>query len=128
MIEETGLLYEKLQKKYKRIVKKNMEALKVYRSQFDTLINVYSGMLAQYEILTQRLIDNDFDIEVETQRGGTRKSATATALERLRFDLAVYSDRLMLSPKALSSGKPGGGKGNKVSKLGEALSKLNKGG
>ena len=126
MTEEAGLLYEKLQKKYKRIVKKSMEALKVYRPQFDTLINVYSGMLAQYEILTQRLIDSDFDIEVETQRGGTRKSATATALERLRFDLAVYSDRLMLSPKALSGGKVN--KKKELSKLSEALSELNKGG
>lgn len=126
MTEPTGLLYEKLQKKYKRIVKKSMEALKVYQPQFDTLINVYSGMLAQYEILTQRLIDSDFDIEVETQRGGTRKSATATALERLRIDLAAYSDRLCLNPQSMKTGKPGSGK--KVSKLGEALSKLDKGG
>mgnify|MGYP001953577405 CR=1 FL=1 len=124
MAESSGL-YEKLQKKYKRTVKANMQELKVYQPQFDTLINVYSGMLAQYEILTQRLIDNEFNIEVETQRGGTRKSATATALERLRADLVIYSDRLMLSPKALVNTKTDPKRGH--SKLDQVLSELTKG-
>lgn len=126
MAEPDGLLYQKLQKKYKRIVKKNMEALKTYQPQFDTLINVFAGMLAQFEILTRRLIDSDLDIEVETERGGTRKSATVTAIERLRIDIAAYSDRLCLNPQSRKTGKPGSG--NKVSKLGEALSKIDKGG
>ena len=82
-----------------------MISLDVYRSEFDTLIEIYSGMLAQYDIITERLIDSKFDIEVETQRGGSRKSATATAQEKLRTDLIMYSDRLMLNPKALRNAK-----------------------
>ena len=118
-------MYEKRFKNYRRIVKKSMKALDVYQPQFDTLIDVYAGLLAQYEILVQRLIDSDFNIEVETQRGGARKSATATALERLRSDLITYSDRLMLNPKALMGAKMDIGK--ETSKLAQVLSQLNKG-
>ena len=82
-----------------------MISLNVYKAEFDTLIEVYSGMLAQYDLIMKRLINSDFDIEVETQRGGNRKSATATAQEKLRTDLIMYSDRLMLNPKALQNAK-----------------------
>lgn len=92
-------------KKYKALIKKNMVSLDIYKPEFDTLIDVYAGMLAEYNILTERLIESDFDIEVETQRGGTRKSATATAQEKLRADLISYSDRLMLNPKTLQPSK-----------------------
>ncbi len=125
MTESTGL-YEKLQKKYRRTVKKAMEELRVYKPQYETLIHIFAGLLAEHEILIQRLIDNDFDIEVETMNGGTRKSATATALERLQTLLPVYSDRLCLNPQAMKDSKQTGGK--KASKLIEALSKLNEGG
>jgi hypothetical protein len=94
------LVYSELVQGYKELVKDNMSSLKVYKPEFDTLIDVYSGMLAQYKIITERLIDSEFNIEVETQRGGTRKSATATAQEKLRTDLITYSDRLQLNPKA----------------------------
>ncbi len=117
-------MYEKLQRKFKKLVKTSMKDLKVYQPQFDTLIDIYSGMLAQYQILTQRLIDNDFDIEVETQRGGSRKSATATALERLRADLIIYSDRLMLNPKILLNANLGVNK--EPSTLGKILLELGK--
>ena len=116
-------MYDKLLRKYKRLVKLNMKELKVYKAEFDTLINVYAGMLAQYEILTQRLIDNEFNIEVPTERGGSRKSALATAQEKLRTDLVMYTDRLMLNPKALFNKEP---KSKKTSKLGIALSEIGK--
>lgn len=98
-------MYEKLLRKYKKLVRESMKKLDVYKPEFDTLIDVYSGMLAQYMIITKRLIEEDFNIEVETQRGGSRKSATATAQEKLRTDLVIYSDRLMLNPKALLNAK-----------------------
>lgn len=109
-------------KKYRQETSKNMVSLGVYKSEFDTFIDVYAGMLAQYEIMTNRLIKDDFNIEVETQRGGTRKSATATAQEKLRNDLVVYSDRLMLNPKALKNAKIDPKKEN--SKLHDVLSKM----
>lgn len=117
--------YEKLRRKYKRKVKENMLSLNVYQSEFDTLIDVYSGILAQYEIITKRLVDENFNIEVETQRGGNRKSATATAQEKLRTDLILYSDRLMLNPKALNNSKPKEAK--KKSALNKFLSDFEKG-
>lgn len=98
-------MYMKYRTKYKNLVKKNMKKLEVYKPEFDTLIDVYSGMLAQYIIITERLIEDDFNIEVETERGGTRKSAMATAQEKLRMDIVTYSDRLMLNPKALLNAK-----------------------
>ena len=115
--------YAKLKRKYKKLVKANMVSLKAYRPEFDTLIDVYSGMLSQYDIITNRLIDSDFNIEVETERGGTRKSATATAQEKLRTDLITYSDRLMLNPKTLIIAKQD--LKTKKSVLGEAMKLLN---
>lgn len=114
--------YEKMIKKYKRKVKADMKALGVYQKEFDTIIDIYAGMLAQYDILTQRLIDNNLDIEVETQRGGTRKSATATAQEKLRNDIIMYTDRLMLNPKALLNARLE--VGEEPSKLAEVLASL----
>lgn len=116
--------YAKLTKKYKKQVKENMVSLNVYKTEYDSLINVYSGMLAQYDIITERLIKQDFNIEVETQRGGNRKSATATTQEKLRSDLAMFSDRLMLNPKALIMAKRE--KENKKSALGKFLSDMEK--
>jgi len=98
-------MYTKYRTKYKNLVKRNMKKLDVYKPEFDTLIDVYSGMLAQYMIITERLVNEDFNIEVETERGGTRKSAMATAQEKLRMDVITYSDRLMLNPKALLMAK-----------------------
>lgn len=114
------VIYDKLLRKYRKLVKTNMISLQVYRKEFDSLIDVYAGLLVQYHILNQRLIDSGVDVEVETQRGGTRKSATATALEKLRSDLIIYSDRLCLSPKALISAKL------KVPEEGSQLGKLEK--
>lgn len=99
-----------------------MKALGVYQKEFDTIIDIYAGMLAQYDMLTQRLIDNNLDIEVETQRGGTRKSATATAQEKLRNDIIMYTDRLMLNPKALLNARLE--VGEEPSKLAEILTVL----
>lgn len=117
--------YKGLLKKHIRKVKKNMVSLSVYKPEFDALIEVYSGMLAQYDILTKRLIEQEFDIEVETQRGGSRKSATATAHEKLRYDLIMYSDRLMLNPKALTNHKAISSE--KESRLSKVLSEMDKG-
>jgi len=97
------LEYSKIQKKYKKQVIQGMRELRVYQDEFKPIIDIYSGMLAQYEILLNRLMEQDFDIEVETQRGGTRKSAIATATEKLRDQIILYSDRLMLNPKSLKA-------------------------
>jgi len=98
-------MYDKLRKKYKNLIKKNMKELDVYRAEYDMIIDVFSGILAEYDLLTIKLIESDFNIEVETERGGTRKSATATAHEKLRTDILMYSDRLMLNPKMIISAK-----------------------
>lgn len=119
------IIYEKLLKKYRKLVKASMQSLGVYKLEFDTLIGVYAGLLAQYQIFTQRLIDAEMNVEVETERGGTRKSATATYLEKIRTDLIVYSDRLLISPKALISAKLEVAK--KESRLSKFLKELGKG-
>lgn len=93
--------YEKLYSKYKRLTRDTMRSLNVYEKEYNSLIDIYAGMLAQYEILNQRIISENLNIEVETQRGGTRKSATATATEKLRDQIILYTDRLLINPKAL---------------------------
>ena len=98
-------MYEKLKRKYTSLTRKNMKNLKVYKPEYETIIDIYSGLLAEYSLLTQKLVESGFDIEVETQRGGTRKSAIATAHEKLRTDIILYSDRLMLNPKMIIGAK-----------------------
>jgi len=98
-------MYEKLKRKYKNLAKRNMKQLQVYKPEYDVIIEIYAGLLAEYSLLTDRLLAVDFDIEVETQRGGTRKSAIATAHEKLRTDIIMYSDRLMLNPKMIITAK-----------------------
>lgn len=98
-------MYEKLKRKYKNLIKKNMKQLNTYKPEYDMLIEVFAGILSEYDLLTAKLIESDFNIEVETERGGTRKSATATAHEKLRTDIAMYSDRMLLNPKMIIGAK-----------------------
>jgi len=117
-------LYDDLQKKYTRLTKAAMKKLGVYKKQFDITIDTYAGLLAQYEILTQRLVDSGMNIEAETQRGGPKKTPTLLALEKLRTDMAIYADRLLLNPKALLGA--GLSVGKEQSKLTDILAQLDR--
>jgi len=103
--------------KHKRTIKRNMKVLGTYKKEFDTIIDIYSGLLEQYDILYKRFLDGGMVLEDEEGK----KTVLSSTLETLRKDIKSYNDALKLNPKSLQT------KGNaeaKESKLEKALASL----
>jgi len=90
-------------KKLKQTVVDNMKHLGVYRDDFDHTIDIYVGMLAQYQAFEKQFEESGFQItDSYTNKAGAtneRKTPIYTAMEALRKDLANYSNLLCLNPK-----------------------------
>jgi len=82
-----------------------MKKLGVYREEYRNDINIYCDMMHQWEVLSERFADSGYLVEEEyTNKAGAtnmRKTPTLATLEKLRVDIAQYSDRLCLNPKSL---------------------------
>lgn len=91
----------------KNEVVKAMEELGIYSKEFDSTINIYAGMLHQYMYFEKEFEKNQYQIEEPyTNKAGAtnmRKTPLFTAMESLRKDIATYSDKLGLNPKAMES-------------------------
>lgn len=112
----------------KQTIKNNtindMKKLGVYKAEFDAIIDIYSELREQYERLTKKYKDSDYQYKSGTGAGGEKKSAIVATLESLRKDILLYSDRLCLNPKALKDTNPTDPK-QKMSMLEKALLELN---
>lgn len=84
---------------------KDMKNLKVYKAEYEPIIDIYSELREQYSILTQKFKDSDYDFEIETMQGGSKKAPIVSTLESLRKDIILYSDRLCLNPKSIDNVK-----------------------
>src|SRR5690554_6748726 len=82
-----------------------MEELGTYKPQYDQLIDIYAGLVHQYQKALRDFEAGGCVYEVETGAGGTKKSPIVATLENLRKDILQYSDRLMLNPKSFESAK-----------------------
>lgn len=86
---------------------KSMKELGVYKPQFGTMINNFAGMQHQYEVFEEKFAEQNYQItESYTNKAGAtndRKVPIYTAMESLRKDIATYSDKLGLNPKALET-------------------------
>jgi|SRR5699024_242155 len=86
-------------------VVKDMKSLGVYREEYRNDINIYVDMMHQWEVLSERFEEEGYQVEEEyTNKAGAtnmRKTPTLATLEKLRVDIAQYSDRLCLNPKSL---------------------------
>ena len=98
------LEYEKIKKKYIRKIIKNMKQLGVHKPEFENMISVYADILFQYDYFLERFVQGGCQItEEHTNKAGAtneKKTSLYTALESLRKDIASYSDKLGLNPKA----------------------------
>ncbi|PHG13140.1 hypothetical protein COI63_11445 [Bacillus toyonensis] len=94
---------QKEKMKLKETVIANMKHLGVYRDDFEHTINIYVGMLAQYQAFERQFEETGFKItDSYTNKAGAtneRKTLIYTAMEALRKDLANYSNLLCLNPK-----------------------------
>lgn len=92
-------------KSIKSQVVKDMKELGVYRVEYRNDINIYVDMIHQWEVLSERFAESGYLVEEEyTNKAGAtnmRKTPTLATLEKLRVDIAQYSDRLCLNPKSL---------------------------
>jgi len=87
----------------KRATIRDMKALRIYKKQYDRLIEIYAELVSQYNRLTERFADSGFEVEADTAQGGAKKSPMVATLEALRKDILMYSDRLCLNPKSLET-------------------------
>ena len=76
-----------------------MQQLGTYKIQYNQVIEVYADMLYQYNILSRKFEEEDFEAMVETEKSSGKKSPILASLENLRKDIGTYSDRLMLNAK-----------------------------
>lgn len=107
----------------KRNTIKDMKNLGVYKPEFNRLIEIYSELIEQYELLQTRFIESNYSYETETMQGGAKKSPLVGTLESLRKDILAYSDRLCLNPKSLEKGNDNS-RTKKESTLVQALKKF----
>lgn len=113
----------------KETIKKNtisdMKKLGTYKPEYDAMIDVYAEIREQYERLTKAFKDSGYKYQEETADGGHKKAPIVATLENLRKDVLTYSDRLCLTPKALSDKKTAeSGKTKKQSMLGRAMAEF----
>ncbi len=101
---------------------RQMKSLGIYKQEFDTIIDVYSGLLEQYARLYKQFIDSDMNFQVYTDSGGTKKAPIVSTLEALRKDILMYAAQLGLTVKGLDSIEVE--KKKPKSKLEEALESL----
>ena len=90
-------------KKTKPAVINAMLSVGTYRPEFDTVIEIFAGMLEQYQAARKQFEQEGAAYETGTATGGKKKSGLVSAMENLRKDIAMYSDRLGLNPKALEA-------------------------
>lgn len=87
----------------KRRTISDMKELGVYRKQYGRLIDIYSQLVHQYLVLNKKFEEGDYQVQVNSAKGGPKKAPIVATLESLRKDILAYSDRLCLNPKSLET-------------------------
>lgn len=90
---------------YIKLIRQNLKNLGTYEKEYEEIIKIYAGLLAQYEEFEKQFEKSGYKIEEEyTNKAGAtnmRKVPLYGAMESLRKDIATYSDRLGLNVKAM---------------------------
>ena len=92
-------------KSIKSKVIKQMKELGTYRKEFDMIIDIFAGMLYQYQKLAQDYAEMGYPVtDIYVNKAGAeneRKVPILPAMEILRKDILSYSNQLMMNPKSL---------------------------
>lgn len=115
-------------KQYFNRIVRYMKNMGTYEPEYRIVIDILAGMLAQYEQFEEEFEDGGGALtEEHTNKAGAvneRKKPVYTAMENLRKDIATYSDKLYLNPKAIGdykTVKPDGGLVNVLEELSRDL-------
>lgn len=103
-----------------------MRKLGVYKPEFDDVIDVYAGLCSQYRRLEIDFEKKGAKYAAKTNSGDAKKAPEVSAMENLRKDILLYSDRLMINPKANLKGDDDLKKGKAKNRLVAALESLEK--
>lgn len=82
---------------------KYMKELGTYKVQYKQVIEIYADMIYQYNYLSREFEKSGFQVTIETERSGGKKSPILVSLENLRKDIGTYSDKLMLNAKTYNA-------------------------
>lgn len=100
-----GVIQIRTHDEIKQDVINHMQELGTYRAEFSDTINIFVDMLHQYEHLTNQFKDEGYEVtEEHTNSVGavnTKKKPILTAIEKLRMDIATYTNILQLNPRHL---------------------------
>lgn len=76
-----------------------MKQLGTYKTQYNQIIEVYADMIYQYNVLSRDFEESGYQVVINTEKSGGKKSPILASIEALRKDIGTYSDRLMLNAK-----------------------------
>jgi phage terminase small subunit len=83
-------------------VKENMDALGIYKPEFDMTIEIYAGLIDQYQQLEKDFKKSKFTVVEKTgYSDNSKKSPMVNTLESLRKDILAYSNALGMTPAGL---------------------------
>lgn len=80
-----------------------MKELGTYKKQYNQVIEVFADMMYQYNYLSREFEKGGYQVLIETEKSGGKKSPILASLENLRKDIGTYSDRLMLNAKTYNA-------------------------
>ena len=100
--------------------RESMVKLGIYKPEFEPIIEIYSQLLDQYEILTKKFVASGYNYSEPTAQG-SKKAPIVTTIEAIRKDILSYASQLGLTPQGLLKADDGAFKKKKVSALSEAL-------
>lgn len=83
----------------KEVIEK-MEALGIYKAEFNEAIERYVKLKKEYKTLYKRYEKSGYQCEIETERG-VKKAPIVAALESLRRDILTTEEALGLTPRGL---------------------------
>jgi P27 family predicted phage terminase small subunit len=100
-----------------------MQALGIYKPEFDMTINIYSGLIDQYKQLEKEFKKTKFTVVENTgYSDNKKKNPLVGSMESLRKDILSYSTALGLTPAGLKKiNEKAGEEKKKLSKLEMAL-------
>lgn len=88
------------------IKRRTIEAMKelgTHKPQYNRIIDIYAGLVHQYNRACIDFEEGGYEYESSTAAGGSKKSGIVSVMESLRKDILQYSDRLCLNPKSLEN-------------------------
>ena len=101
----------------------NLQALGIYKAEFDMTISIYAGLIDQYKQLEKEFKKSKFSVVENTgYSDNKKKNPLVGSMESLRKDILSYSTALGLTPAGLKKiNEKAGQETKKQSKLEMAL-------